>query len=95
MVNVQPSEGHKLTLLLTETKHQTGLGDRTIFAHNILNVLQDSQTLSESSSSVSHIRSEVLDGLNIVCIYIKSTLGHNLDHIQISTEVTGQGFNEQ
>lgn len=98
-INIDLSEFFKrrleLMLLLAKAKHDARLGDDSLFALHILDVLQNSQALSKGSPSVSHIRSQVLDSFDIVRIDVKPALRHDGHHVQIAAEVTGQCLNKQ
>lgn len=84
----------KLLLGLTQSKHDTRLCN-DIIALEPLHFTQDRQTLPERRSAIAHIWRQGLSRLNIVCIHIEATLGHNLDHIQVATEITRQRLHQE
>lgn len=58
-------------------------------------MIQHLQALAECRPAIAHIRSKALHSLNVVRIHIQSTLGHNLDHVQVTAEVSRQSLDKQ
>lgn len=90
-----PQGVHDFVLLLAQAEHDARLGDDALLAPHVLDVLQHLETLPEGGPPVADIRRQALDGLDVVCVDIKTALGDNLDHVEVASEVARQGLDQQ
>src|SRR5436853_4528952 len=81
----------QLLLCLSEAEHDGSLRDEVRLCS--FGSFEHTQRLPEGRPSVSHLRSQGLDSLDIMGVDVQSTSGHEGNHFQVAGVIAGKTLN--